>query len=78
MRISWTQAWKVGVVKEEKNVLGAGVCGSLVLAFLTVALEGDENSDRLTFWLCHDPGSILNFILNCLASFQLCSNRITE
>lgn len=39
MRISWTQAWKEGVVKEEKNVLGAGVCGSLVLAFLIVALE---------------------------------------
>lgn len=24
MRISWTQAWKAGVVKEEKKGLGAG------------------------------------------------------
>ena len=45
-------------MKEEKNVLGAGVCGSLTLAFLIVALEGEENHYGLTFWLCHDPGFI--------------------
>lgn len=46
-------------MKEEKNVLGAGFVGSLVLAFLIVALEEEENYYGLTFWLCHDPGFIL-------------------
>lgn len=63
-------------MKEEKNVLGAGICGSLVRAFLIVALEGEENRYGLTFWLCHDPGFIL--LKSAWLPLNYSAVRITE
>lgn len=64
-------------MKEDKNVLGASVCGSLVLYLsLIMALEGEEKRYGLTFWLCHDPGFILPKCAWLLLNYA--AIRITE
>lgn len=73
MRISWTQSWKAGVVKEEKKVLAAVGCGSLALAFLIVAGGGME-----IFMDGHSGAAMMrvSFAGLWFAPSKLCSNRI--
>ena len=74
-------------MKEEKKVLAARGCGSLVLAFLIVAWGGGGESGAegaalggnrcgRTFWLCHDADLFCRTVIELLPNY--CSNRVRQ